>query len=503
MMNIELTPQGWSVSISGGAFNGGGGGGGSSGPVSSDIPFATAVPLTSGGIAYMPAQYVSSVLAFTPGASPVKNSQAYVVLIADGVNAPTFTGFKEWGGSLGYDNRAGIANQVQFFYDGFDKYYSVSQLVGAVPVPSAAASVTLTGPAGGVVSMASSNFTVGVAPVGGAITGTLRVTPSDGGAGGTFAPAYRDLTTATPSGTFTYTPASTGGKTISVTNNGGLNNPANIAFTVTAAATAPGAPTIGTATGGDASASVAFTAPSNDGGAAILDYTVTASPGGATATGATSPIIVTGLTNGTAHTFTVKARNAVGSSVASAASNSVTPAAAAAAVARYGQLGSVTESGASPNYIYTATSGAGTVGYSGYGILTTKFQSGVDGSVAQRFPAALVNAFIWGLSTSATPVNFGSLSYGIYVNAGGDYSVITGGSIGTPSPGTGGLKFAANDLMRLQRVGTTINAQFSKNNGSSWTTFHTWSSASTAALYVNLNLNDQVVVDQIVTAGFA
>lgn len=87
----------------------------------------------------------------------------------------------------------------------------------------------------------------------------------------------------------------------------------------------PNAPTIGTATAGDASASVAFTAPSNVGGGAITGYTVTSNPGGFTGTGATSPVTVSGLTNGTAYTFTVIATNAFGNSVPSAASNSVTP----------------------------------------------------------------------------------------------------------------------------------------------------------------------------------
>ena len=68
----------------------------------------------------------------------------------------------------------------------------------------------------------------------------------------------------------------------------------------------PGAPTIGTATVASAtSVSVAFTAPSSDGGSAITGYTATSSPGAITGTGASSPITVSGLTTGTAYTFTV------------------------------------------------------------------------------------------------------------------------------------------------------------------------------------------------------
>jgi hypothetical protein len=87
----------------------------------------------------------------------------------------------------------------------------------------------------------------------------------------------------------------------------------------------PGAPTIGTATAGDASASVTFTAPTDTGQSAIVSYTVTSSPGSLTGTGSASPITVSGLTNGTAYTFTVTAANATGTGPASAASNSVTP----------------------------------------------------------------------------------------------------------------------------------------------------------------------------------
>lgn len=92
-----------------------------------------------------------------------------------------------------------------------------------------------------------------------------------------------------------------------------------------AAATTPGAPVIGTATPGDGQVVVAFAAPASDGGSPILDYTATC--GARTATGPASPLIVTGLTNGTPTTATVTARNAIGTGPASAPSGSVTPAA--------------------------------------------------------------------------------------------------------------------------------------------------------------------------------
>ena len=89
--------------------------------------------------------------------------------------------------------------------------------------------------------------------------------------------------------------------------------------------TVPDAPTDVTATAGDGQATVGFTPSASDGGAAITSYTVTSSPGGITAVGASSPITVTGLANGTTYTFTVAATNSEGTGTGSALSNSVTP----------------------------------------------------------------------------------------------------------------------------------------------------------------------------------
>jgi phospholipase C len=93
----------------------------------------------------------------------------------------------------------------------------------------------------------------------------------------------------------------------------------------------PGAPTAVSATAGNGQAEVAFTAPSSDGGSPVTSYTVTATDssnptnGGQTASGAASPIIVGGLTNGDSYTFTVAATNISGTGPDSDPSAPVVP----------------------------------------------------------------------------------------------------------------------------------------------------------------------------------
>lgn len=188
----------------------------------------------------------------------------------------------------------------------------------------------ITGPAAPVSSVPGAPTTV-LATVGNATASVAFTAPTnDGGV-----PITNYIVTSTP-GNFT------GQGTASPITVTGLSNGTAYTFTVVAVnslgssvasapsnaaspSTVPNAPTSVVATAGDASSSVSFSAPANNGGAAITSYTVTSSPGNFTGTGAVSPIAISGLTNGTEYTFTVVATNANGNSVSSSASASVIP----------------------------------------------------------------------------------------------------------------------------------------------------------------------------------
>jgi hypothetical protein len=126
-------------------------------------------------------------------------------------------------------------------------------------------------------------------------------------------------------------------------------------------ATAPSPPGAVSAVGGNGQAVVSWGAASAN-GSPVTGYTVTASPGGrsATTTGATTATL-TGLTNGTSYTFTVTATNAVGTSAPSAPSNAVTP----SEMGRYTPVSPVrlldTRVGTATNPVRTAVPAGGTI----------------------------------------------------------------------------------------------------------------------------------------------
>ncbi|WP_081737148.1 Ig-like domain-containing protein [Shewanella sp. 38A_GOM-205m] len=155
-------------------------------------------------------------------------------------------------------------------------------------------------------------------------TPTLAATASSG-----LTPVFSSTTTGvctiTASGTLTF--VTTGNCSIDANQagDGSYNAAPTVTQSFTVNAVVPGAPTSVSAVASDASATVSFSAPASTGGAAISGYTVTSSPGGLTASGAGSPLTVSGLSNGTGYSFTVSANNTAGTGPASSPSNTVTP----------------------------------------------------------------------------------------------------------------------------------------------------------------------------------
>lgn len=92
---------------------------------------------------------------------------------------------------------------------------------------------------------------------------------------------------------------------------------------VVVAIVAPDAPTgVNAVANGETSATISWTAPINDGGSTITEYT--ASTAGKSCVAITTSCVITGLNTGTPYTFTVIAKNAIGSSAASSPSSPLT-----------------------------------------------------------------------------------------------------------------------------------------------------------------------------------
>ena len=185
--------------------------------------------------------------------------------------------------------------------------------------PSAPTGITIT-PSTGSLSV---NFTAGA-------SGTSPITTYKYSLnGGTTWATRQTGTTASPvviTGLVNGTTYSVSLRAVSAVGDGAASMPVSVTLP-----TAPAAPTIGTATANAGrTATVRWTLGSN-GGSAITSHVVTAYLNGSgtaaktvTVNGATTvSASVTGLTAGGSYTFKVQARNAYGSSVLSAASNSV------------------------------------------------------------------------------------------------------------------------------------------------------------------------------------
>jgi hypothetical protein len=127
---------------------------------------------------------------------------------------------------------------------------------------------------------------------------------------------------------------------VSAVNGVGTGPVSNVRSATPVVVTAPGAPTLNTATPGDTQVSLGWSAPGSNGGSAITGYLVEKSPNGTSSwtTAATLGVVltytVTGLTNGTIQHFRVSAINGIGTGTASNVL-SATPAVAGGATPKW------------------------------------------------------------------------------------------------------------------------------------------------------------------------
>jgi hypothetical protein len=437
------------------------GSGGAGAPA--DIAFSKTIPLTSGTRSFMSPSAVSSAITFTPSTKSVKGSWVYVRLTSNSTNIPAFTGFKRWGTSMEYNTTVGVVNQIQFFYDGYDYWYHITQEYNALPSPSPSA-LFISGPTTGNVDKSSTVFTVNsdisrVIPI--------RVTPTPI-TGVTFVPSSISLPIGSEPATFTILPTTAGTKVIRLTNNKDLSNPLDFNYAAVAASTplsVPVAPTIGTLTPGNGFVTLEFTRNSN-GGSAIIETVATLSTG-QVVTGTTSPIKIL-APNDIPVTATIRERNSVGWSANSEVSNSATPF-IDTTVIQYPRItnlsqANATEVGPAP-YDYS-TNFAGWLD----GPLDIGFVAGYDGWVMCKPNST---ADFWLSLVSKDENTESDITFGVGYYGAPFYAPAYTTTRGTGATSGGILKRTAEEYIRVSRVGTTMTYEYSVD-GIAWTSLYTW-----------------------------
>ena len=234
---------------------------------------------------------------------------------------------------------------------------------GAIVTPGAPTGVTAVAGAG-----AASVTWVAPSSTGGSAITAYTVTSSPGARTCTTTGALTCSVTGLTGGTsYTFT--------VTATNSSGTGPASAASNAVTPTGNlVPGAPTGVTATAGNASAVVSWTAPAVVGSSAITGYTVTSASTllgtpvrTCTTSGATS-CTVSNLTNGIAYTFTVTATNAAGTGAASAASNAVTP---GSAVPSEPRSVTATAGDAAATVVWVAPTTPGSSAVTGYTVTST------------------------------------------------------------------------------------------------------------------------------------
>ena len=460
--------------------------------------------------AQMPRQQVRNAVVFSPNTTgALLGATVETSLVADGINPPSFTGFKEWGGSAGYLNTAGTVNYLQMRFDGLDYTYSVVQVINPVAAPiltgasanSGQNTITLTYskalnaaqvPAAATFALANSGGAQSISGV--AIAGPIITLTTSRTMAGTDTVAL------------TYTPPSSSPLASSDGENAGAVTAFAVPIATLGAPANTAAPTLSstTATTGTAITVTTGTWSNSPTGFAYQWFyaDTSAAIGGATASSYTPAAGDVG------HTLrvTVTATNANGASAIGSNTSGAVTATAAAGFARYTTVNAQmieTVNGSGFNY-GTIVGGQNFAGGFGTGVTGTKLAAATAAGYHTAKIAVLSSSggCMIGLQTGTAASNYQAIKYGLYTDGtSGNWKIVSFGS-GNVAAQTA-VAIAAGDFARVRKGSGNIFAEVSKDSGATWTTIYTWTAVAAEDLYA-IGLADEIQeIVQPQTLGFA
>jgi len=453
-----------------------------------DVSFSSTIPLARAGHAFMQQQTVSGPLTFTPAASAVRGALVYLRLVADGTNAPNFSAFKEWGGSLGYDNRAGIANQVQFFHDGVDSWVSISQAIGAAPAP--VLDTTAPSMSGSISSssISTSGFNTSWTAGSDNVGVTAYEHSIDGGATYT---AVGNVLTRTVSGLVANTTYQVRVRALDAAG----NRSAALSLAVSTesdAVVVPGDTTAPTMNGAITISNITQTGytpawPAASDAVGVAGYEFSRNAG--TSYVDLGNVLTTSVTNATAGSteqLRVRSYDAAGNRATPLQASVTMLAASTPGVeedGRFTALDRVAEEGTAAPYGYYQNAGTaagfGSSIASPGGMSVTSLPANADGFIqVQTTRGSQMDAMLFAKSTNALE-RINAWEYAIFLKADGSYIAYANGSTASPYTATARV---GGDKIRLRRAGSSIIAEIERADGTV-AVMKTWAGAATGQLF--------------------
>lgn len=458
-------------------------------PVIKDVAFSTTIPLSQAGTAYMSPSNVTGALTFTPSAGAVRGAMAILRLTVNTATMPTFSGFKQLGGSY-YDNRVNAMNLLQFSYDGVQPWVFVIQEEGSVPATS---SDTTTPTMNGVIT--SSNVgTTGYTLTWPAATDNTAVTGYEYSTnGGTNYIDVGNVLTTNVTGLSAATQYANRVRAYDAAGNR-ATTPLSLNVTTSAVADTIDPTMSGSLTTTNVgSSSYVMNWPAGSDNVAVAGYE-TSTDGGTTYSDAGNVLTrtITGATASTLYNLRVRAYDQSGRRSA-ALSAAVTT--TAVVVANYETMitnGSTFESGTSPK-TYTAIADTGPLNY-GWGALWTKHVPAQTDISVQFKISDNQPQWLMGFVPNSTDIFDNQFYNGVSAVNGlsGNYGDAKGGTNGKGTTVVSAARaVATGDIVKLERTNSsgtgdtaTMKAYVSKDNGSTFTLLFTVSGFPTGLMYI-------------------